>query len=334
MQQFTHILGIDISKKTIDLALSQNKANAPMINQQFNNNLGGYKKMSAWLRKQEIALEGLLICMENTGIYHRSLVDFSQRKKVFVWVENPVAIKWSMGLQRGKTDELDAKRICLYAFRNQDKAKEYNPKDQSLQRVSELLAARERLMKARNMLLAPIRELKEAGLKEEEKLVKKSCKQTLSVLEKEIKATDKDLEDLVQEDRELQASYSYISSVDHVGPITALQLLVYTHDFERFDSVKKLASYAGVAPFAYQSGTSIRGRTKVHPMANKSLKKALHMCAVSAIRWKGEMRTYFDRKLKEGKNKMSIINAIRNKILLRIFACVKGRRMYLPYQAA
>jgi len=332
--QFSHLLGIDISKKTIDLALSLNQANAAMLNHQFTNNLGGYKKMLIWLRKQEIAFDKLLVCMENTGIYHRSLVEFLQRKKAFVWVENPVAIKWSMGLVRGKTDKMDAQRICLYAFRNQDKAKEYNIKDQSLQRVSELLATRERLMKAEHMLLAPIKELKELGLKEEEKMVKKACKQSLLTLKKEIKEINKALEDLVQEDPALQVSYSYIRSVDHVGAVTALQLLVYTHDFERFDSAKKLASYAGVAPFAYQSGTSIRGRTQVHPMANKSLKKALHMCAVSSIRWKGEMRSYFDRKVKEGKNKMSIINAIRNKILQRIYACVRNQKMYVSLKVA
>lgn len=332
--QYTHLLGVDISKKTIDISLSANQGNANNLRYQFSNNLGGYKKMLIWLRKEGIAFDKLLVCMGNTGIYHRPLVEFLQRKKAFVWVENPVAIKWSMGLQRGKTDQIDAQRICLYGFRNQDKAKEYSSKDQSIEKVSELLSTRERLMKAEHMLLAPIKELKELGLKDEEKMVKKACKQSLVTLKKEIKEINKDLEDLVEEDPALQVSYSYIRSVDHGGPVTALQLLVYTHDFERFDSAKKLACYAGVAPFPYQSGTSIRGRTKVHTMANKTLKKALHMCAVSSIRWKGEMRSYFDRKLKEGKNKMSIINAIRNKILQRIFACVKSRRMYLPYQAA
>jgi transposase len=332
--QLSHILGVDISKKTIDLALIQNKANAPIINQRFTNNLGGYKKIAIWLRKEGIELDQVLVCMENTGIYHRPLVDFLQRKKALVWVENPVAIKWSSGLQRGKTDQMDAQRICLYAFRNQDKAKDYSPKDQSIEKVSELLAARERLMKARHMLLVPIQELKEVGLKEEEKMVKKACKQTLSALDKEIKSINKDLEDLVQEEAEVRASYSYIRSVEHVGPITALQLLVYTHGFERFNSSKKLASYAGIAPFAYQSGSSIRGRTRVHPMANKTLKTALHMCALSAIRHAGELKNYFDRKVKEGKNKMSIINAIRNKILQRIYACVREQRMYIAHQVA
>lgn len=330
--QFTQLLGVDIAKNKIDVALSQNKANAPMVNHQFANSLGGYKKMLIWLKKQGIAFDNLLVCMENTGIYHRPLVDFLQKEKVFAWVENPVTIKWSLGLARGKTDKMDAQKICLYAFRNQDKAKAYSAKDQSIQKVSHLLAARERLIKVRKMLLAPIEELKEMGLKEEEKMSRKACKQTLAALDKEIKAINIDLENLVQQEGELQASYHYIRSVEHVGPITALQLLVYTHGFERFDSGKKLACYAGIAPFAYQSGNSIRGRTQVHSMANKTLKTSLHMCALSAIRQGGELKNYFDRKVKEGKNKMSIINAIRNKILQRVYACVKAQRLYVRYQ--
>lgn len=180
--QYTHLLGVDISKKTIDISLSANQGNANNLRYQFSNNLGGYKKMLIWLRKEEIAFDKLLVCMENTGIYHRPLVEFLQRKKAFVWVENPVAIKWSMGLQRGETDQIDAQRICLYGFRNQDKAKEYSSKDQSIEKVSELLSTRERLMKAEHMLLAPIKELKELGLKDEEKMVKEACKQSLVTL--------------------------------------------------------------------------------------------------------------------------------------------------------
>jgi transposase len=71
-----------------------------------------------------------------------------------------------------------------------------------------------------------------------------------------------------------------------------------------------------------------------HRRANKTLKTALHVCAISAIRRLGEMRSYFDRKVKEGKNKMSILNAIRNKLLQRIFACVKAQRTYVRYQVA
>ena len=123
-------------------------------------------------------------------------------------------------------------------------------------------------------------------------------------------------------------------SVAGISIITALHLLVYTHNFTRFSNAKKLASYAGVAPFEYTSGSSIRGKTQVHPIANKTLKTALHMVALSSIRQKGEMRIYYERKVKEGKNKMSIINAIRNKILHRVFSCVTQQRLYIFNLAA
>ncbi|WP_044282838.1 IS110 family transposase [Candidatus Amoebophilus asiaticus] len=85
--QYSHMLGIDVSKHTIDLALSQNKAGAVMINKKLTNNLKGYKALLAWLIKEKVQLEQVLICLENTGIYHRSLVAFLQSQQTFVWVE-------------------------------------------------------------------------------------------------------------------------------------------------------------------------------------------------------------------------------------------------------
>jgi poly(3-hydroxyalkanoate) synthetase len=63
-------------------------------------------------------------------------------------------------------------------------------------------------------------------------------------------------------------------------------------------------------------------------MANKNIKTLLHMAALVAIQMKGEMREYYNRKVSEGKNKMSVLNAIRNNLILRIFACVNQNREY------
>jgi transposase len=151
----------------------------------------------------------------------------------------------------------------------------------------------------------------------------------LLTLKKEVKGLEEQVKELTQGEDSLKKQYKSITSVPGIGMITALQLMVHTHHFKRFTSAKKVACYAGVAPFPYQSGSSVRGRSKVHPMANKTLKTALHMCALSVIRFKGEMKAYFDRKVKEGKNKMSILNAIRNKLLHRIFVCVRDGRLFV-----
>jgi len=119
---FNHIIGVGISKKTFDVALWQHTTKDSTAHHSFTNNSKGYKQLTAWLKKENIALNQILICLENTGLYHRALVAFLQAQQAYVWVENAVEIKWSMGLQRGKTDIVDAQRIALYAFKNQDKA--------------------------------------------------------------------------------------------------------------------------------------------------------------------------------------------------------------------
>lgn len=90
-----------------------------------------------------------------------------------------------------------------------------------------------------------------------------------------------------------------------------------------------MACYSGVVPFANQSGTSINGKHRVSSYADKSIKTTLHLAAMSAIRLKNDLREYYLRKVAEGKNKMSVLNAIRNKIIHRIFAVIRSQ---IPYQ--
>ncbi|UFH54494.1 transposase [Spirosoma sp. KNUC1025] len=105
-------------------------------------------------------------------------------------------------------------------------------------------------------------------------------------------------------------------------------MLIFTGNFTRFDDPKKLASYAGDAPFAYESGTSVRGRTEVSQMANMKLKHLLHMAALGAVRVEGELKAYFERKVAAGKRKMSVYNAVRNKLVHRMMAVMERRTPY------
>jgi transposase len=322
------IVGIDVSKKTIDVALSLNTGDTKFFEKQFLNNLKGFEQFSNWLKKQEGTIEALLFCLENTGLYHRLLVGWLQQQSGFVWVEMPVQIKWSMGLQRGKTDRLDATRICKYAYRNQDQAENYTAMDKAVQQIADLMAARSRLLQCLKPLRLPIKELSDTGLSEAAKLVETACAKSIKALEQELEQIEQKLGQVIEQDPQLKETYLYIKSVRCIGLVAALQLLIYTNGFKRFDTAKQLASYCGVAPFEYSSGTSVKGRTKVSPMANKTLKAVLHMCAVSAVRNNKEMSAFYQKKVGEGKNKMSALNAVRNKLLHRVFACVRDKRMY------
>ena len=333
-KKWNYLSGIDVSKKTFDIALGVNEANSNVVKTRFANKESGYEKLGKWLKDQGINCTELLVCLEHMGIYHRLLCRYLKSQGCTVWEESPVQIKWSLGLQRGKSDPADAERILKYAYRNQDKTKPYTEQRQSLQQIADYLSLRSRLQTCISQLKVPVKEFKHAGLADAAKNCEQACSASIQALTKELKELDDKILAIINADEELYEKYKYATSVRCVGFVAATHLLVYTHGFTRFDNVKQLASYAGVAPFEYSSGSSIRGRTKVHPMANKTLKTVLHMCAVSSVRHNPEMRAYFARKVGQGKNKMLVLNAVRNKVLSRVFSCVKNQRMYTENYAA
>lgn len=331
-QELNYIAGVDISKKTFDISFCGVHSKSLEIEHNiFENNLKGFKRLKKWLKSFGINFSEILFCMENTGIYHRLIASYLKTETAFVWVENGTQIKWSMGVQRGKTDKVDSERIMSYAKRHFDRAKLYEEKDKDLQRVADLLSLRKRLMDSVKRLKVPSKELKSAGLKEQAQIIKRMSSRSIRSLESDIENVERMIKAIINDSKELNEVYKYTTSVKSVGFVAASYLLVYTNGFTRFTSAKQIASYCGIAPFEFSSGTSIRGRTRVHHMANKDLKTILHMCAISALASNQEMKTYFKRKVEEGKNKMLVINAVRNKILARVYSCVKNKKMYEPH---
>ena len=95
-----------------------------------------------------------------------------------------------------------------------------------------------------------------------------------------------------------------------------------------------LASYPGIVPFENASETSIKKPEKVHKMANKEsvgdpVKKILHMGTMSVIHCNPEMKHYYSRKMSEGKHVLYIINAVKDKLVLRAVAVIKSQTPYV-----
>jgi transposase len=135
--------------------------------------------------------------------------------------------------------------------------------------------------------------------------------------------------EIIQKNEQLQKQYELCISIPGVGMQLAVCLLVTTGAFTMFKNSRQLASYAGVAPFPYQSGTSIRGRNKVSHLADKELKSLLHMASLNAVRADNQLKLYYQRKKAEGKNALLILNTVRNKLLQRIMAVVDRGTLYV-----
>lgn len=144
----------------------------------------------------------------------------------------------------------------------------------------------------------------------------------MAALEKDRRAVDKAIDALIEADPHLSQLFELVMSVPGIGTATATEIVIATNEMKTITDPKKMACHAGVAPFNYQSGSSVRGRPGVSQHARKRLKSLFHLGAMAAIRVKGELQDYYQRKVKDGKNKMLVLNAVRNKLIHRVYAVV------------
>lgn len=319
--------GIDVSKQQLDITIY--KGSEKILYQTTGNTT---KEITLFLRgltqKEKISVDDCLFCMEHTGIYNSNILKVMDEKKLAVCLESSVQIKQSGGLQRGKNDKVDSDRIALYAYKNRDFLKLWKPERSVIGQLRRLSSVRERLLNARKQLNAGIAEDKKFGDKLFNKQMASCCRSSLLALENDIKKVEAEIETVIESDDQLRNLYRIIESVPGVGKVKATEIIINTNEFKRINNPRKYACYAGVAPFEHSSGTSVRGKTRVSKKANLKAKSLLHMSSLVASRFCADLKAYYDRKVAEGKNKMSVLNAIKNKIIHRIFACVAQNREY------
>ena len=322
--KFDFFIGIDVSKNELDYSVV--KAGVELFHFKAANNMDGIRAFVKMLKSKGGKPSNALFCMEHTGIYNNPLLNYCTKQKIAVWVEPAIQIKQFSGLQRGKNDRVDALRIALYAYKNRGEVKLWEPKRYAVQRLKYLLSVRSRIINVLKQLSIPLKE--EKDFTDSRVYNAKMNSHSIKVLKREIKDIEKEILLILKEDKELSRMYNLVTSVEGIGMVTATCIIITTNEFKDITEAKKFACYSGVAPFEHSSGTSIRGKTRVSRMANKTVKTLLHMAALSAIKMKGELRDYFERKVAEGKNKMSVINAVRNKLIQRIFAVIRDNRKY------
>jgi transposase len=322
---FTHFVGVDVSKDTLDFAVVV--SNKVLFHQQVSNDKKGITQFLKELRKQtKVNLVDCLFCLEFTGIYNNPLLN-ALYQKASIWVERAAHIRDSLGLCRGKTDKLDAKRIALFAYKNREDARLWAPPRQVISQLDRLTAQRARLMKAIKLLKTPLTNTEGFISKEDRNANQQACSHSLKALKADLKATDKSIAAVIESDPELKHLFERVTSIKGISQTTAVEVIITTNEFKSITDPKKYACYAGVVPFEHSSGQR-KGKPKVSQMANKKVKSLLHLAALSAIQHCQELKTYYERKVAEGKNKMLVINNVRNKLVLRIFACIRDDRNY------
>lgn len=322
-----YFIGIDVSKATLDWAVFDGKD--IVFQSQSANSQAGVKATVKLIK----ALPGFAIgesvcCMEHTGIYNAHALCCLCKLGFPLWLESSLQIKKSGGMQRGKNDAIDAARIAQYACRFRDRLRLWQPPRPVIHKLAYLSALRQRLQVARQQLQQPVAEMQGFVDKSISQQMAKSCRASLKALDADLASVEGQIEELIGQDERLSELFGLVTSVTGVGAATAAEVFVATNEFKDISEPKKLACHAGLAPFEHRSGTSVRGKTRVSQHARKRLKSLFHMGAMSAIQVRGEMQDYYLRKVGQGKNKMSVLNAVRNKLVHRVCSVVHRGKKY------
>lgn len=332
--EFQWILGVDMSKEWFDFCL---------MNPQFDIIWEGQvdnrpEAISKWIDQLQdlphlVDLNTGSLVMEHTGLYvkhllrawlaqgaHLALVPASKVSEKLTgapgWVE--------------KTDRLDARRLAEYGHRFADQLNPWQAPSQLLEQLQHFQRQRQRLLDAINLLEVPIKEIQAFEQNAITQSLLDNQQASIKALKADYQALEKQINRLIEQDPTLANLFELITSVEGIGAVTAREILISTAAFTRFSphQAKAFARYAGVVPLERSSGKTRYKKARIAQQANGKIKRLLTMGAIALTSRNTELGHYYRRKKQEGKPHMAIINAMRNKMILRVFAVVRNQLMY------
>ena len=331
MKIYQVTVGIDVSKAKLDIRFVFDPTCKQHQHLIVSNDATGIKSILSVLTKKKVDLSQVLFCFENTGLYSMPLALFFSEKKIDYWEVPALEIMKSKGITRGKSDKNDAMQIAFYAITHIHKLVLSSVPEKDIMRLQLLNTEREKLLKAR-VIMDSSKEVNgfiPGSITKETLTINKKI---IAELTNAIKKIDATILKIIESNEQISKVYKLCKSVPGVGPQTAIYLIIKTRCFTKFGSWRKLACYAGIVPFEYSSGTSLKGKKKVSHLADKKMKSLLNMAALSAKKNDKEIGDYYKRKVAEGKHKMLVQNNIRCKVLSRIFAVVTRESAWVDTQ--
>ena len=312
MNKYKETFGVDISKDVFDVYSSVCGYS------QFKNDTSGFKQFLKSLSQDS------LVVMEATGYYHYRLAQFLYKSSIPVSVVNPLSVKrfLQMKLAKVKTDKSDAKAICHYGLSNE--VPQYNSLTEVQAECLQLFGLMDSYLKKRTATKNKLHGEESLGLPS--KYVYRSLQRDLKHLNKEVKGIEERLLALVKQEQQQQLSL--LTSIPGIGIKTALFLVVITDGFTKFEKASELCSYVGITPTIRESGSSVRGKSRISKVGNQKLRNLLFLCAFNACKYNRACKGLYDRIVAKGKSKKLALIAVANKLLKQAFAIAKSG---LPY---
>lgn len=313
-------LGIDVSKKKFDVALLCEAAKPK--HKVFANDAAGYQALLQWLRQHHA--EQVHACLEATGTWASGIALALHEAGYKVSLVNPARIHAfaKTGLQRTKTDKADALLIARFCQMHQPTL--WTPDSPQLQQLQGLSR---RLANLQEMLGMEENRLTSGGICD---MVESSIKEHIVYLEQQIEKTKQQIQEHIDSDPGLKSTDELLQSIPGIGAATSALLMAEVGDIANFNNARQVAAFAGVVPRIRESGTSVRGRSRLSKLGSSRLRKSLYFPAMVALRHNPLIKPLGLRLSAQGKSKMLILGAAMRKLLHIVYGVLKSQRPFDP----
>ena len=323
MKKWNFTLGVDVSKLTLDIHCRELNVHIQVLN-----GTQGFRLFENWCKESKIDLRSSFVAMEYTGGYEYKFIQYCESKKIQYTRIPGLAIKHSLGIIRGKSDRVDASRIAQYADEKHAEMKVAGPMNTTIITLRQYLSFRKRLVRESAGYKATSRERKIMYKVKNDDVIIKMINKKIKENNQLITKLELLMQELIQTDEKIMTNYKILTSIKGIGDVNALMTIAFTENFTSFKSARAYAVYVGVIPFDHSSGTSIRGRKKISPLANKELKQELNQAAKSAIAWNYDIKMYAEKKLLKKPYRL-VLNNVKFKLILRMFSLVTRGELYI-----
>lgn len=315
------VVGIDVSKKKLDVALL---VNGKLKSKVIDNSAEGHQQLLAWLGKSAVPTAQTQVCMEATGVYYEPVALALHQAGLTVSVVNPSCVKGFGHSEniRNKNDAIDAGLIARYCAAMAPSPWSPPPLEQRQLRAWSLRvqALKDIRQQEENRLEAHLI----SGMND----VAQHVREHISWLNTEIAKLERDIDDHIDRHPDLKRDAALMTSIPGIGATTVARILGQLGDIRRFTSAKALAAFLGVTPKQRSSGTSVRGRTMISRTGSTQLRAALYMPALVARRHNPILQRFAERLLASGMAKKAVIGAVMHKLVHLLYGVVRNGKPF------
>jgi transposase len=329
------VVGIDVAQKELVVSIGRmfdDFDTETYANKSFANSKKGFEMLTQWVNRHTVEEVRVRYVMEATGVYHESLAYYLCTQSVDISIVMPNKISNYMRTLDIKTITDKTASDAITRFGLERKLDNWVVPHEGYRKIKQLTREREQLVDERTVIKNQLHAEEASGHPNKGSIKRMNAR--IAFINKQEYAIEEEIKELVAADEEIKKNVKLLCSIPGIGWLTSIVVLAETNGFEHMRNRRQLTSYAGFDVKEKQSGTSVKKKPKISKKGNKILRKAMHLPALTTVRYDERFKAIYAHLISKHGIKMKALIAVERKLLELCYTIYKTGKPYDKLHAA